>query len=345
MRACVIHAAEDLRIEEQADPATTDRTVKIRIRAGGICGSDLHYYWEGRNGDFVIREPLVPGHEVSGEVVEVGAQVTRVRVGDRVALNPGRTCGRCRPCREGRGNLCRQVFFMGSASKFPHMQGGFAEFVVAEEGQCFPVPADLPFTTAAFAEPLSVALHAVARAGSVAGRNILVTGAGPIGLLILLAARRAGVSRSAMTDVLDAPLAAASKLGADHAINVAASPGALAETAALYDGFDVAFEASGNPAGLASCLQAVRPGGIIIQVGTLPAGAFPVAANLVMGKELDLRGAFRFGEVFGDAVDCLVRGTIDVAPLLTAHMPFGQADEAFRLAKDRRESLKVQLAF
>jgi L-idonate 5-dehydrogenase len=345
MRACVIHAAEDLRIEEQAEPVTTDRAVKIRIRAGGICGSDLHYYWEGRNGDFVIREPLVPGHEVSGEVVEVGAEVMRVRVGDRVALNPGRTCGRCRPCREGRGNLCRQVFFMGSASKFPHMQGGFAEFVVADEGQCFPVPADLPFTTAAFAEPLSVALHAVARAGGVAGRNILVTGAGPIGLLILLAARRAGISRGAVTDVLDAPLAAAVKLGADHAINVATAPGGLADAAGLYDGFDVAFEASGNPAGLASCLQAVRPGGIIVQVGTLPAGAFPVAANLVMGKELDLRGAFRFGEVFGDAVDCLVRGTIDVAPLLTAHMPYAQADEAFRLAKDRRESLKVQLAF
>src|SRR5262249_24427848 len=157
-----------------------DRTVKVRIRAGGICGSGLHCYWEGRNGDFTIREPLVPGHEISGEAVAVGAEVMRIRVGDRVALNPGRACGRCRPCREGRGNLCRHVFFMGSATKFPHMQGGFAEFVAAEETQCFPVPADLPYTTAAFAEPLSVALHAVARAGTVTGRNILVTGSGPI---------------------------------------------------------------------------------------------------------------------------------------------------------------------
>jgi L-idonate 5-dehydrogenase len=140
MRVCVIHQAQDLRLEEHDPPSITPQGVLIRVRAGGICGSDLHYYFEGRNGDFVIREPFVPGHEVSGEVFEVGAEVTRIRAGQRVAIHPGRNCGRCFACREGRGNLCRNVFFMGSASRFPHMQGGFADYVLIDESQCLSTP-------------------------------------------------------------------------------------------------------------------------------------------------------------------------------------------------------------
>src|SRR4051794_20940500 len=169
MRVCVIHGREDLRLEDHAEPELTPRGVKVRVRAGGICGSDLHYYFEGRNGDFVIREPLIPGHEFAGEVAEVGAQVTTVRPGQRVAVHPGRNCGHCFACREGRGNLCRNVFFLGSASKFPHMQGGFAEYVMADESQIYPVSNGLPFTTAAVAEPLAVSLHAVERAGPMLG--------------------------------------------------------------------------------------------------------------------------------------------------------------------------------
>jgi hypothetical protein len=197
MRVCVIHQAQDLRLEEHPAPAVESHGVLIRVRAGGICGSDLHYYFEGRNGDFLIREPFIPGHEFSGEVADVGSEVTRVRAGQRVAIHPGRNCGRCFACREGRGNLCRNVFFMGSASRFPHMPGGFADYVLVDESQCYPVSPDLPFTTAAFAEPLAVALHAVERARPALGRSVLITGAGPIGLLVLLAARRAGAEPSA----------------------------------------------------------------------------------------------------------------------------------------------------
>jgi L-idonate 5-dehydrogenase len=345
MRVCVIHQAQDLRLEEHDRPSITPQGVLVRVRAGGICGSDLHYYFEGRNGDFTIREPFVPGHEISGEVFEVGAEVTRVSAGQRVAIHPGRNCGRCFACREGRGNLCRNVFFMGSASRFPHMQGGFADYVLVDESQCYPVSPGLPFTTAAFAEPLAVALHAVERAGPMLGRSVLITGSGPIGLLVLLAARRAGAETICITDILDEPLALAQQIGADMTINVGQGGGSLEQEIRRNAGFEVAFEVSGNPAGLGTCLEAVRSGATVVQVGTLPPGPFPVAGNLVMAKEIDLRGAMRFDREFAHSVACLDRGLVDVTPLLTARVPAEQASAAFDLAKQRDKHSKVQLTF
>lgn len=345
MQVCVIHQARDLRIEEHATPEVPPGGALIWVRAGGICGSDLHYYFEGRNGDFVIREPFIPGHEISGEVAAIGAGVTRLRPGQRVAIHPGRNCGHCAACRAGRGNLCRNVFFMGSASRFPHMQGGFAEYVAVDERQAYPVSDALPFATTAFAEPLAVALHAVERAGPLLGRSVLITGAGPIGLLVLLAARRAGAEATGITDILDAPLALARRIGADMAVNVAADADALSGMTKEVDGFEAAFEVSGSPAGLAACLGAVRPGATVVQVGTLPPGQFPFAGNLVMAKEIDLRGAMRFDREFAHAVACLDRGLIDVAPLLTASVPAKQASAAFDLAKQRDKHAKVQIAF
>ena len=345
MRVCVIHKAEDLRLEDHPMPPVPPHGVKVRVRAGGICGSDLHYYFEGRNGDFVIREPLIPGHEFSGEVAEIGEMVSRIRPGQRVAIHPGRNCGHCFACRDGRGNLCRNVFFMGSASRFPHMQGGFADYVVVDEGQVYPVSDDLPFTTAAFAEPLAVSLHAVARAGPLLGRSVLITGAGPIGLLVLLAVRRAGAETITITDILEEPLALARRIGADATVNVTHAGEALAATARETGGFEAAFEVSGNPAGLATCLDLVRPGGTVVQVGTLPPGKFPVAGNLIMAKEIDLRGAMRFDREFAHAVACLDRGLIDVTPLLTACVPVDQASAAFDLAKQRDKHSKVQITF
>jgi len=345
MRACVIYGAEDLRMEERELPQLSPGGLLIRIRVGGICGSDLHYYFEGKNGDFVIREPLIPGHEIAGEVVEVGKHVSRIRSGMRVAIHPGRNCGRCAACRAGRGNLCRNVWFMGSASRFPHMQGGFADYVTVEESQCHPVSDDLSFGMAAFAEPLAVALHAVERAGPVLGRSVLITGAGPIGLLVLLAARHAGAERICITDILDGPLALAASLAADATVNVATSPADLNLERQRTEEFEVAFEVSGNPAGLATCLESVRPAAIVVQVGNLPAGRIPVTGNLVMSKEIDFRGSMRFDREFAHAVACLDRGLIDVAPLLTATVPASDAASAFSLARQRDRHAKVQISF
>ena len=345
MKACVIYGAKDLRLEERQNDALEPGAVRVRVRAGGICGSDLHYYFEGRNGDFVIKEPLIPGHEFAGEIEAVGPDVTRVRVGDRVAVNPSRPCGACRYCRQGRENLCRRMVFLGSASKFPHIQGGFRETFTVGEKQALPVGKAVPFTTAAFAEPLSVALHSVARAGSLFGKSVLVTGGGPIGQLVMLCAKRAGAARLVVTDLVDAPLATARKLGADAAINVAKGTGDLLDYASAIDGFELVFECVGHPAALRSAIEAAAPGATIVQVGLLPAGEVPVLASRAMAKELDWKNVFRFADEFAHAVEILDRGLIDVTPLLTATVPAAEAARGFELARDRTQSLKVQITF
>ena len=345
MRAVVLHGGRDLRIDSRDAGPLDEGRVRVRFRSGGICGSDLHYFLHGRTGDFVVTEPLTLGHEVAGEVVEIAGEAPPgLRVGDRVAVNPARPCGVCPRCREGRDNICEDVFFMGSASRTPHMQGGFAELVDVHPSQCFVVPPDVPFERAALAEPLAVCLHAAARAGDLAGRRVLVTGMGPIGLLILLACRWHGAASVTVTDMADAPLARAAEAGADRVVNVGGDAEALEREVAAGGAFDVAFEASASPHALASAIHAVRRGGTVVQVGNLPGGLVPVPANRIMAREIDLRGSMRFGRrEYAQAVDLIVRGEIDVAPLITASLPLDRAPEAFELAADRSRSVKVVL--
>jgi L-idonate 5-dehydrogenase len=340
--SATLYAAEDLRMVEATPGPLAPGMVRVRFGAGGICGSDMHYFRHARTGDFVVEQPLVLGHEVAGEVVQIAGDAPGLAVGDRVAVNPSRWCGRCARCVEGRHNLCENVYFMGSASKKPHMQGGFASLFDAIPAQCVKVPADIPYTAAALAEPLAVCLHAVRRAGPVEGRRGLLFGAGPIGLLTLLAARLAGMAEIAVVDVAAAPLAFAERLGADQVVDVSGGDGDLRELAAARS-FDVAFEVSGTAAGLASAIAGVRRGGTVVQVGNLPGGQIPVPANAVMAKEIDLRGSFRFGEEFAEAVRLIVEGKVDVLALVTGERPLSTAPDAFRLALDRSRSVKVVL--
>ena len=194
MIACRIHAKEDMRIEPSSAPDVAPGEVLVRLGAGGICGSDLHYFFEGRNGSFVIREPLIPGHEASGVVAAIGEGVTRVKPGDKVAISPSHACGRCEYCREGREQLCTSMKFLGSASVYPHAQGMFQEYFVMGERQCYPVASDVTLGELAFAEPLAVALHAINRGGDLLGKSVLITGAGTIGCLTVMAARLAGAA-------------------------------------------------------------------------------------------------------------------------------------------------------
>jgi L-idonate 5-dehydrogenase len=343
MKAAVIHAPRDLRIDEMEDPETGPGEVMVRIRAGGICGSDLHYYQHGGFGTVRIQEPMILGHEIAGEVMELGAGVTGVAVGDRVAVNPSRPCWQCRFCLEGMPNHCLDMRFYGSAMRMPHMQGGFREMLVCPAAQTVPVPADVPVELAAFAEPLSVCLHAARQAGSVHGRRVLVTGVGPIGALCVLVARHGGAREIVVTDLADAPLAMARRLGAGLALNTGADPNALARFAADKGHFDVAFEASGAGPALAAALQVVRPRGTIVQVG-IGAGDAQVPLNVLVAKEINLRGTFRFHEEFAWAVELLATRALDVMPLLTEILPLDQAVRAFDLAGDRSRAMKVQLA-
>jgi L-idonate 5-dehydrogenase len=345
-RAVVLHGAGDLRVEERAAGPLAEGFVRVRFGAGGICGSDLHYFRHGRTGNFVLTEPLILGHEIAGEVVAVAGPEagSGIAVGDRVTVNPARFCRACGPCRAGRQNLCEAVFFMGSASRTPHMQGGFAETLDVHPSQCFPVPVHVPLSHAALAEPLAVCLHAAERAGPLAGRSVAIMGAGPIGLILLLVCRHLGASRVAVADLAPAPLQHAERLGADAAVDVATVTDATELRARLSDGGpDVVFEASGSPAALASAIEIVRRGGTIVQVGNLPGGPLPISANAVMAKELDLKGSFRFADEFSRAVGLIADRTIDVSGLITAELPLGEAPEAFVLAGNRDRSLKVML--
>jgi L-idonate 5-dehydrogenase len=340
--AATLFGPEDLRMVERPLDPLASGMVRIRFGAGGICGSDMHYYRHARTGDFVVTSPLVLGHEIAGEVVEIAGAAPDLKVGDRVALNPSRWCGHCKPCRENRLNLCENIFFMGSASKTPHMQGGFSSFFDAIPAQCVKIPDHVTYQAAALAEPLAVCLHAVARAGDVTAKRAVLFGAGPIGLLTMLAAQRAGIAEATVVDIAAAPLAFATKLGANHVVDISAGEEALKAQAAAQP-FDVAFEVSGTAAGLASAIGVVRRGGVVVQVGNLPGGQIPVPANAVMAKEIDLRGSFRFGTEFFTAVELIADGSVDVLSLVTAQRPLAIAPDAVRLALDRSQSVKVVL--
>jgi L-idonate 5-dehydrogenase len=340
--AATLFGPKDLRMVERPLDPLASGMVRIRFGAGGICGSDMHYYRHARTGDFVVTSPLVLGHEIAGEVVEIAGSAPDVKVGDRVALNPSRWCGHCKPCRENRPNLCENIFFMGSASKTPHMQGGFASYFDAVPAQCVKIPDHVTYQAAALAEPLAVCLHGVARAGGVTGKRAVLFGAGPIGLLTMLATQRAGIAETTVVDIAAAPLAFATRLGANHVVDISGGEEAL-KTQAAAQPFDVAFEVSGTAAGLASAIGVVRRGGVVVQVGNLPGGQIPVPANAVMAKEIDLRGSFRFGMEFFTAVELIADGSVDVLSLVTAQRPLSVAPDAVRLALDRSQSVKVVL--
>ena len=338
MLACRIHAKEDLRIEAVDMPSPGPGEVLLRLGAAGICGSDLHYYFEGRNGNFVVREPLIPGHEASGVVESVGPGVTRVKKGDKVAVSPSHACGRCEGCRQGREQLCSNMKFLGSASLFPHVQGMFQEYFVMGERQCYPVTGDITLGELAFAEPLAVGLHAVNRGGDLLGKSVLITGAGTIGCVTVLAARLAGARKITVTDVLDRPLQQAMTVGADAVLRADRDGDKLTTPQ-----FDVAYEVSGNFNALKSCVSATKRGGVVVQVGTLPHEALPFVVNELMAKEMDLRGAFRWGIEFDWAVDYLSTRRVDVRPLLSGQYPLQDAVAAFAAAADKNKSTKVQV--
>lgn len=342
MRTVVIHAAKDLRIEERTVEPLGPGQVAVRIQAGGICGSDLHYYNHGGFGAVRVREPMILGHEIAGTVAEVAADVTMVKVGDRVAVNPSRPCRHCRFCLKGLPNQCLNMRFYGSAMPWPHIQGGFREVLVCEASQCV-TATRASVAELAMAEPFSVVLHGLSRAGSLLGARVLVTGCGPIGALVVAAANFHGAAEIIVTDIVDEPLAIAKTLGATHAFNTAENPEALAPYAAEKGQIDVMIECSGNERALRAGMEVVRPRGTIVQLGL--GGDMSVPQNMVVAKEFLITGSFRFHEEFPLAVALIDSGRVDLTPLLTGSYPIEEAVAAFEKANDRKSAMKVQLAF
>lgn len=329
MQAVVVHGPGDLRVEEVPDPVCGPDQVVVAMEWGGICGSDVAYVRDGVSGTAVLVDPLVLGHEVAGRIATVGDDVSGVEVGQPVTIHPATLVGdhdvAVDPAR--RTNLWPEVRYFGSAAFRPHEQGGFSQRRAVRPDQLRPLPDGVTTKAGAVAEPFGVAIHAVRRAGDVAGRTVLVNGTGPIGALAVAAAKAAGAAHVHAADPSPDALRIAERLGADSVIR-------LADRERLPDDVDVAIEASGVPAALGGVIGSVRRGGVLVQVGNLPAGEVSVALGNLVTREIDYRGSYRFVDEITDALT-LMAGGVDVSPLMTHTFPLAEATEAFAVADDR----------
>lgn len=341
VNAVMVNAAHDVRCEARKIE-WSDEQVLVKVERGGICGSDIHYYQHGRAGMSVLKAPMVLGHEFVG-IIEQAPEQSKLKPGQRVAINPSQPCQQCALCHEGKQNLCRSMRFMGSAQFFPHVNGGFAQYVVVSPLQCIPYSNEAEARVIVFAEPLAVCIHAVRQAGDLTGKRILVTGAGPIGCLVIAAALASGATEVVATDISERCRELAIKMGASQAFD----PRNDLQTEAWAENggsFDVCFEASGAAAAVSSLVAFTRPGGIIVQLGMGAAEVnYPIGPLLV--KEVQLRGSFRFTDEFTTAVRWLELGKINPLPLLSAEMDMFDATAALELASNKERAAKVQLVF
>lgn len=329
-RAAVLYRPGDLRVEPREAPVPKDREVLVEVRAVGVCGSDVHYYEHGRIGNFVVRAPLVLGHESSGVVVERGPGATKREIGQRVAMEPGVPCLSCRECRTGHYNLCADVRFFAT----PPIDGAFASYVAIHEDFAFPIPDEMSDEAGALIEPLSVGLWACRKAEIGPGDRVLVTGAGPIGLLAGLAARVAGAAETVITDVSPDRLETASRLGFDRAI----TPHTLSES-----GFeaDAVLECSGSPEAVRQGVLSARPAGSVVLVGMNPEPEFAVPVEAVQRRELRFTGTFRYANTYPAAISLVASGRIDLDALVTGRFPLQKTEAALRAGRNDPTSVKA----
>jgi len=279
MIASVLYGAKDLRVETYLRPDLLPGMVLLRNRCVGICGSDLHYYEQGHCGASVPDRPFILGHELTAEVAAAGDGVDTPRVGERVTVNPARACGFCDYCKAGRGNLCRKTIMLGSASTTPPTNGAMAEFVTVRADQCHVLPDDVDDSLGAMIEPFAVALHAVKRAGGVSGKRVFVAGAGTIGRLVAITARAFGAAPVAISEIVPSRRVRAAEGGVDAVFDPEAKDLHERVHALTGDGFDTVFEASGSATALRQAFDLVRPGGTIVQIGTVPTDDIPLPAT------------------------------------------------------------------
>lgn len=327
MKAVVVHGANDLRIEERAEPVAGPGEVVLDVEWGGICGSDLSYWRHGASGTAALKSPLVLGHEVAGRIAKLGAGVEHLEVGQPVTVHPAELVGDgSLPDRlKGRTNLYPQIRYFGSAAFDPHTDGGFSERKLAKAFQVRPLPDGVDTLRGALAEPLAVAMHAVSRAGSLHGRDVLVNGAGPIGSLVAAAAKYAGARTVIATDISDASLRIAKAMGADEVLNVSDT--------ALPTDMELVFEATGIPAVLGGVLRATARGGTIVQVGNLPGTPAASALGDLVTREITWIGSYRFVDEITDALQAMKDG-LDVSPIITHKFAIEDAAQAMQTAAD-----------
>ncbi|UKA61358.1 L-idonate 5-dehydrogenase [Arthrobacter sp. FW306-04-A] len=337
--AVVAHAAGDLRIEDITFTAPAPDQAVVEIAYGGICGSDLHYWLHGAAGESILKAPLVLGHEIVGTVVQQAADGSGPEAGTAVAVHPASPAPGAAKYPEDRPNLSPGCTYLGSAARFPHTDGAFSRYATLPSRMLRALPASLNLRTAALAEPASVAWHAVARAGDVAGKTALVIGSGPIGALAVAVLKRAGASRIVAVDMHDKPLEIARAVGADEVLK-----GDDSEAIAAVEA-DVVIESSGSHHGLASAIKGAVRGGKVVMVGLLPSGPQPVFISLAITRELELLGSFRFNDEIDDVIAALADGSLYVDPVVTHEFTLERGLEAFEVARNSAESGKVLLNF
>ena len=337
MKALRITGKLEMSIRAEEIPVPEKDQIRIKVAYAGICGSDLHYYFDGANGAFIVKEPLIPGHELSG-TVDFDPK-GEWKSGTKVTIHPGRP-GKKLDFIADKPHLWPQGSYLGSASTSPHTQGGMCEFLIVERFMVRELPDELELKVATLAEPLAVGIHAIRISekdvGSISGKSILVSGSGPIGLLVVAACKVFGARYITATDVVDGALNRAKILGANAVINVKREEIPL-------DNFDVVFECSGNPRAITSAIGAVRKSGTIVQVGMLPSTDLPVNLSNLVIKEAKLMGTFRFNNEINDAIVMLSQNKwIDQA--ITHNFPIERAVEGFEMARDSEKSGKVLIS-
>ena len=338
-RAVAVLGADRLEVRDfpEVPPGPGDAVVDVAY--GGVCGSDVHYWRRGEVGESVLVDPMVLGHEIVGTVAVAAADGSGPPAGAPVAVHPAQTCGECVRCREGRDNLCPHLRYLGSAARRPHTQGGFAERLLVPGHRLVPIPSGLDLCTAALAEPASVARHALARAeslaGGVAGRHVLVTGAGPIGLLVVALAHLGGAAEVTVTDLFAHPLRTARQVGATRTVVAGEELPTV----------DVAFESSGAPAAVATALGALRPGGTLVQVGQLPGQGVSVPLHLAVPRELTITGSSRFAGGMAATLTTIADHQALFRPIVSAEFPLDEAEDALVAASVPESSSKVLLQF
>ena len=307
-------------------PTVKDNDVLIKVEVVGICGSDVHYYTHGRIGDFIVNGDFILGHECAGEVVEVGSAVKTLKIGDRVALEPGKTCGKCEPCKTGRYNLCAEVEFFAT----PPFHGTLTNYVAHPEDMCFKLPENVSNVEGALVEPLAVGLHATSLGEVKLGDTVVIYGSGCIGLVTLLSAKARGAAKIIVIDVLENRLNTALKLGATHVINPMETD-TIKTVMEITDGkgAEVVIETAGAVVTLKQTVDVLKIGGTIVLVGMTPKDEVEFNFMKLMGKEGVIKPIFRYRNLYPLAINAIASGTINVKDIVSHEFDFSESKEAF----------------
>lgn len=325
MKVAVMEGIGKIGFTERDIPVPKDDEVLVKLEYVGICGSDLHYYESGAIGDYVVKPPFVLGHEPGGVVVEVGKNVSHLKVGDRVALEPGKTCGHCEFCKEGKYNLCPDVIFFAT----PPVDGVFQEYVAHEADLCFKLPDNVSTLEGALIEPLAVGFHAAIQGDAHLGQKAVVMGSGCIGLVSMMALKARGVSEVYVVDIMEKRLDKAMELGADGVIN-GAKEDAVSKVMELTGGkgADLVIETAGTEITTRQAISLTKKGSTIVLVGYSKSGEMTLPMSLALDKELTFKTVFRYRNIYPMAIDAVAKGKVNLKGIVTDIFTLDQAQEA-----------------